>query len=199
MVPVSTFYSRSLRAAARGFTCYDGSVPYTIGYHVVKSGYGLWLPGDERGSWSETWDANIGFIKPHTLHDGDPVRLRMAKERMKHPPVQLNDEMIDAVTSALELCVDKSNGGLSITAVTIQPTHMHLLIPYAGRDIHHTMRWIADQTTKAVHSSTEHTGPVWRKGKWCTYVFDQSHWNNAMQYIQKHHPAPQPYLFVTPL
>jgi hypothetical protein len=27
-------------------------MPNTIGYHIVKTGYGLWLPGDERGSWS---------------------------------------------------------------------------------------------------------------------------------------------------
>ncbi len=82
------------------------AMPRTIGYHVVKSGYGLWLPGDERGSWSQAWDAKIGFIEPHTLHRGDPVRLRMAQERMIHPPVRLTDAMIEAVAGALALCVD---------------------------------------------------------------------------------------------
>ena len=174
-------------------------MPNTIGYHVVKSGYGLWLPGDERGSWSEAWDETIGFIEPHTLHEGDPVRKRMAQERMIHPPVRLTDTMIGAVASALELCVDKSNGGLSILALTIHPTHMHLLIPYSGRDIHRTMSWISDQTTKAVHGYTNHTGPVWCKGKWCSYVFDESHWHNTMQYIERHNSVSHPYSFVTPL
>ena len=175
------------------------AMPRTIGYHVVKSGYGLWLPGDERGSWSQAWDAKIGFIEPHTLHVGDPVRQRMAQERMLHPPMHLTDAMIDAVAGALALCVDRSGGGLSIVAVTIEPTHMHLLIPYSERDIHHSVRWVADQTTKAVHRTTDHLGPIWSKGKWCSYVFDQSHWHNTMQYIQRHDPAARPFSFITPL
>jgi len=52
----------------------------TLGYHLVKSGYGLWLPGDDRGHWSSAWDKQIGFIKPHQLNEGDPVRQRMARE-----------------------------------------------------------------------------------------------------------------------
>ena len=175
------------------------AMPSTIGYHVVKSGYGLWLPGDDRGSWSKAWDAKIGFIEPHTLHQGDPVRQRMATERMIHTPVRLTDAMIDAVAGALALCADRSGDGLSIVAATIQPTHMHLLIPYSGRDIHRTVRWIADQTTKAVHRNTDHLGPIWSKGKWCSYVFDQSHWHNTMQYIQRHHSVARPFSFVTPM
>ncbi len=175
------------------------AMPSTIGYHVVKSGYGLWLPGDERGSWSEAWDEKIGFVEPHTLHEGDPVRQRMAQERMSRLPVLLTDAMIDAVAGALDSCVDQSGGGLSIAAATIQTTHMHLLIPCAGRDIHHTMRWIGDQTTKAVRRHTDHRGPLWCKGKWCTYVFEESHWHNTMQYIQRHHPAARPFSFVTPV
>ena len=61
--------------------------------HVVISGYGLWLPGDGRGHWSEAWDDELGFIEPHTLHAGDPVRLRMAEERRKHTPVRLDEAM----------------------------------------------------------------------------------------------------------
>ena len=30
-------------------------MPNTLGFHYVKSGYGLWLPGDDRGHWSEAW------------------------------------------------------------------------------------------------------------------------------------------------
>ena len=77
------------------------AMPSTIGYHVVKTGYGLWLLGDERGSWSKAWDAKIGFVEPHTLHEGDPGRQRMAQERMSRLPVLLTDAMIDAVAGAL--------------------------------------------------------------------------------------------------
>ena len=62
---------------------YDGRMLRTIGFHIVISGYGLWLPGDERGHWSDAWDEELGFVEPHTLHAGDPVRKRMAEERQK--------------------------------------------------------------------------------------------------------------------
>jgi len=173
----------------------------TIGYHYVKSTYGQWLPGDERGHWSTAWDEKIGFIEPHMLHEGDPVRQRMAEERMRHPPVRLSAAMIDAVATALRECAAKSHGGLELHAVSIVPTHVHLLIPYSGCDIDKSGKWLADQTTKAVHRYTDHGGPVWCKGKWRTFVFDRSHWENARQYIERHNirnglPR-RPYSFIT--
>jgi REP element-mobilizing transposase RayT len=176
----------------------------TLGYHVVKSGYGLWLPGDDRGSWSDAWDEQIGFIEPHTLHDGDPVRERMAKERMAHPPVRFTSAMLDAIAMTLGECVRQSHGGLVVSAMSIEPTHMHLLIPYDGKhDIDNTAKWIADRTTKAVHHKTSHAGPVWCKGKWRSYVYEPSYWNNTTAYIHRHNKRrglpPNPYPFVTPV
>ncbi len=172
----------------------------TIGYHVVQSGYGQWLLGDERGSWSQAWDEQIGYIEPHTLHAGDPVRKRMAQERMNHPAVQFRDAMLEAIEDAICRCVATSNGGLSIAAATIEATHMHLLIPYSGRDIHKTVKWLADQTTKAVHRNTAHAGPVWCNGKWCSFVFDESQWRNTISYIERHHTtvcrSARPYAFI---
>jgi len=158
----------------------------TLGFHLVKSCYGLWLPGDERGHWSSAWDDQIGYIEPHMLHDGDPVRLRMAEERMKHPPTVLDEPMTCAIAEALDHCVHQSNGDLSIAAAAIHVTHMHLLLPYSARDIDRTAKWIADQTTKAVHRRTRHQGPVWGKGKWRVFVFDMDHWRNALRYIEQH-------------
>lgn len=170
----------------------------TIGYHVVKSGYGLWLPGDQRGSWSDAWDDMIGYVQPNTLHEGDSARKRMAQERMQHEPVTLNEIMIDAVIGAIGTCAEKSQW--SIAAASIEPTHTHLLITYCGRDIHTTAKWIADQTTKAVHRKTQHPGPVWAKGKWCSYVFEESQWRNTVHYIERHNVRrgldARPYSFV---
>ena len=173
----------------------------TLGYHYVKSTYGQWLPGDQRGHWSTAWDAQIGFIEPHMLHPGDPVRQRMAEERMKHDPVWLSDEMLLAVADAIADCVRKSGGGLTVSAATIVSTHFHLLIPYSGRDIDKTGKWLADQTTKAVHRQTDHAGPVWCKGKWREYVFDRSHWENIRSYVERHNVRhglpPRPWPFIT--
>jgi len=155
----------------------------TIGYHIV-TGYGLWLPGDERGSWLGQWDDMIGIAKPHTLDEGDPARQRLAQERMIHKPVTFDTIMIDAIVDAIQTCVRQSKW--SIEAASVDPTHTHLLITYSGRDIHATMKWIADQTTKAVHRQTQHQGPVWAKGKWCSYIFDEQHWHKTIGYIERH-------------
>ena len=58
-----------------------------MAYFITWTTYGTWLPGDERGHWSDAWDEQLGYIEPHMLHEGDPVRKRMAKERQVHPQV----------------------------------------------------------------------------------------------------------------
>ncbi|MCI0433153.1 MAG: transposase [Gemmatimonadetes bacterium] len=178
---------------------YHSGVRRTIGYHIVISGYGLWLPGDDRGSWSEAWDEQIGFTEPHVLHAGDPVRLRMARERMAHPPVRLTGDMMAAVVESVHECADDSDW--TIAAASIEATHSHVLLTYSLRDIDTTVKWIKDCATKAIHRRTDHDGPVWCKGRWRVFVFDESHWTNLVGYIERHNcrrglPA-RPYAFIT--
>ena len=126
----------------------------TIGYHIVLGGYGLWLPGDHRGHWSDVWDDLIGFTEPHTLHPGDPVRRRMAEERMVNPPTRLDGAMIAAVTGAFGRCAADSDW--NVAAASVEPTHTHLLLTYTVREIDRTVKWLKDQMTKAVHRNTSH-------------------------------------------
>lgn len=167
----------------------------TLGYHVVISGYGLWLPGDERGNWSETWDVKLGFVEPHTLHTGDPVRLRMAEERQTHAPVRLDTAMQLIVADTIARC--RSESDWRIAASSIEATHTHLLITYTERDIDNTVKWIKDQTNKAVHRETSHAGPVWCKGRWRAFVFEPGVWRNTRLYIERHNQrrgvGPRPY------
>jgi REP element-mobilizing transposase RayT len=173
-------------------------MPRTLGYHIVVSGYGLWLPGDERGHWSEAWDAEVGFIEPHTLHAGDPVRKRMAEERQKHPPVRLDAVMQAVVIETIGRC--RAESGWQLAAASIEATHTHLLVTYTERDIDTTVKWLKDQTTKAIHRGTSHAGPVWCKGRWRAFVFDPEVWRNTRAYIQRHNErrgvGQRPYPFI---
>jgi REP element-mobilizing transposase RayT len=173
----------------------------TIGYHIVWSGYGLWLPGDERGHWSEAWDEQLGYIEPHTLHPGDPVRLRMAEERMAHPPLRLDEAMIAVVGEALGKCAATSDW--RVAAAAIESTHLHLLLTFTERDIDNTIKWLKDQTTKAIHRETPHVGPVWCKGRWRQLLFDEVYWRKSRKYIERHNERrglpPQPYTWIAPL
>ena len=172
----------------------------TIGYHVVKTGYGLWLPGDEHGSWSSAWDEEIGYIEPHMLHTGDPVRRRMAEERLKHPPVRLTNAMMEVVTEVITECEQPSPW--SVAAASIEPSHIHLLITTSPLDLARTAKWLAQQMTKAIHQRTDHRGPVWAKGAWKEFIFEGSHWSSAIRYIERHNERRgaglRPYPFITP-
>ena len=169
----------------------------TIGYHIVKTAYGMWLPGDQRGSWSTAWDEQIGFMDPHTLQPGDPVRLRMSAERMKHPVVRWSPDMLATMERALAQCMAESDW--RIAAASLEPTHIHLVLTYTAGDIDQTCKWIADRCTKAIRRDCGHTGPIWAKGKWCGFIYDATTWKNAVQYVQRHNirrrVGPRPYVF----
>lgn len=171
----------------------------TLGFHIVISGYGLWLPGDERGHWSEAWDTELGFIEPHALHAGDPVRKRMAEERQKHPTVKLDAQMLSVVIDTIAHCC--ADSVWQIAAASIEPTHTHFLLTYSERDIDNTVKWLKDQTTKVIHREAQHAGPVWCKGRWRSFIYDGDAWNNTQRYIERHNvrrgAGPRPYSFLT--
>jgi REP element-mobilizing transposase RayT len=174
-------------------------MPRTLGYHIVISGYGLWLPGDDRGHWSEAWDEELGYIEPHQLHQGDPVRLRMAQERQTHPATRLNDAMQNVVASTIETCAEQSDWRIAVAS--IESTHTHLLLTYTERDIDIVIKWLKDQTTKAIHCQTSHAGPVWCKGRWRSFLFELDVWENTQRYIERHNErrgvGARPYEFIT--
>jgi len=173
-------------------------MPNTIGYHYVRSGYGLWLPGDERGHWSEAWDEQIGFYEPHHLHKRDPIRHRMAEERMKHPPVRFTPEILRQIEFTIETCQRQS--AWKIAAASVEATHLHLLIPYTAQDIHGTAKWLGQQMTKAIHQFTSHEGPVFCKGHWLQFIFERTHWENTIAYVERHNvrrgESARPYSFL---
>jgi len=122
----------------------------------------------------------------------------MSQERIKHPPVRLGPEMSHVFVNTLQQCVAQSDW--SIAAASVESTHTHLLLTYTERAIDNTVKWIKDRATKQIHRRTPHQGPVWCKGKWCTFVFDVDAWEHARDYIQQHNirrgAGPRPYRFV---
>ena len=166
----------------------------------MLSAYGQWLPGDARGSWSAAYDQQLGFVEPHQLHPGDPVRHRMASERMTQSAVRFTAPMQNAILNAVARCVAVSDW--QIAAFTLEPTHAHLLLAYTGRPIESTVKWLKQSCTRAVHKQTDHLGKVWCEGSWRVFVFNAGQWNATMRYIDNHNVhrvgVTNPYKFVTP-
>jgi REP element-mobilizing transposase RayT len=132
------------------------------------------------------------------LHEGDPIRRRMAQERMKCPPFRLTPRMIEIVAGVVGRCAAESPW--KVCAASIEATHLHLLITYSGKDIYNTAKWLADRATKAVHREADYAGPVWCKGNWCSFIFDERRWKAARDYIERHNVrrglAPRAFPFV---
>ena len=123
--------------AASHRAIYNAAISNTLGYHWVKSCFGLWLPGDDRGHWSEAWDDQIGFIEPHTLHDGDPGYMSLWP---LGDIARLNEDYNVAAFAPGFLCFG-SNGGGELLAFDAAGRICHL--PAIGMDAKCAIR-IAD-------------------------------------------------------
>ena len=124
----------------------------------------------------------------------------MARVRMTYQPVWLDDGMISSVIEAIGQCAAVSDW--TVVAASVESTHTHMLLTYTHRTIDNTVKWIKDQATKAIHRVTTHTGPVWCKGKWRSFVFDDHVWSNTKTYIERHNlrrcESARPYSFIAP-
>ncbi len=102
------------------------------------------------------------------------------------------------VAATLARC--RAESDWHIAAVSIEPTHTHLLLRYTKRELDRTIKWLKDRLTKAIHRETPHTGPVWCKGSWRSYIFADEVWHNTAAYINRHNErsghGPNPYPFV---
>ncbi len=108
-----------------------------LGWHLIFSVYGFWLPNDERGSGSvrvraqHIYDAGGKATKVHTTHSvahrPHDVRLRkMAKESLTYPAVELSGLQARAVTRWIAAICPKIE--LVVHACAIMPDHVHVVV-----------------------------------------------------------------------
>ncbi|MCC7476489.1 MAG: hypothetical protein IT425_13945 [Pirellulales bacterium] len=107
-----------------------------LGWHLIFTGYGFWLPNDPRGSGSsrvrawhifevggEATTVQTRHSVAHEPHDG---RLRQAaKESLKWPPVQLTGIQARALGRGIANVCPKVE--LVIHACAILPDHVHVV------------------------------------------------------------------------
>src|ERR1051325_6061084 len=89
-----------------------------LGYHVIFSAYGFWLPNDPRGSWSDfvgAWElfrygsATKTTERRSLAHREHDHALRgTAKSALKYPPVQFTGLQARAVARGFARYVDRS-------------------------------------------------------------------------------------------
>src|SRR5690349_736293 len=107
-----------------------------LGYHVIFSAYGFWLPNDPRGSWSDfvgAWElfrfgpATKTETRQSVAHQPhDRHQRQAARTALLYPPVQFTGLQARAIGYGFAQFVRKS--GVIIWACAILPEHVHLIL-----------------------------------------------------------------------
>ena len=95
-------------------------------YHCIATTYGNWLPGDPRGFRTRGHREHVeGDYKSPPPEDMYAGRHNVARNRLKRPAVHLNNSarllVLEEVLKSFE------QHGIEGLAVSVSPTHMHLL------------------------------------------------------------------------
>jgi REP element-mobilizing transposase RayT len=174
-----------------------------LGFHVIFSTYGFWLPNDPRGSWSD-WVRNWELLRygPATKVDTresvarvkhDATLRKKAKQALAYPGVFLNGEQAQAVGLGFRTAVDEAD--YAVFACSILPQHVHLVLGPHDRDIDRIVGHLKGRATQQLNKSGLHPlgayrqpdGTVpspWCRNCWKVFIFTQRHLREAIKYVE---------------
>ncbi|MBA4190546.1 MAG: hypothetical protein C0467_21375 [Planctomycetaceae bacterium] len=193
-----------------------------LGYHVIFSTYGFWLPNDPRGSWSEfvgAWELFVAggqatkTTESRSLaYDPHDRSKRLAvKRELARPPVKFTGIQARAVVHGFRDYVART--GLRVWACAIMPDHVHLVVERSSSPIERVVQRLKGAATHALIAENLHpfanlANPgelppkCWARGEWKVFIFDAEHIASAIQYVEnnpvKDGRPPQRWSFVTP-
>lgn len=190
-----------------------------VGYHVIFSVYGFWLPNDPRGSWSDfvgSWElfrygpATKTTERCSLAHRPHDRALRQAaKSALKYPPVQFNGLQARAVARGFAGYVART--GLPVWACAILPDHVHLVVGRPGMTVERLVIQLKGDATQQLEREGIHPLARWKRegdrvpkcwvrGQWKVFL-DPEDVPRAIQYVEdnplKEHKRPQRWTFVT--
>ncbi len=192
-----------------------------LGYHVVITAYGFWLPNDPRGSWSEfvrSWEL-LRFGKATKVHTRRSVASiphdqdgrRAAKRALKYPSVRFSGVQARAIGRGFAEFVACS--GITVWACVILPEHAHLVIARHDYPVERAVNQLKGQSTRqliqeevhplaAYPTSTGRLPKTWGRGHWKVFLDSDSDIRRAIRYVRdnptKEGKRPQRWSFVTP-
>jgi len=167
-----------------------------VGYHIILSAYGFWLPNDPRGSWSDfvgAWEL-VRFGKATktnqrrslaaTPHDRT-ARLR-AKRALKYPPVRFDGRQARAIGRGFAGFARKTE--LTVWACSILPEHVHLVIARHRYPVRQVVSLLKGASTRRMVHENIHpmkslstrvggTPKAWARGHWKVFqAWARGHW-----------------------
>jgi REP element-mobilizing transposase RayT len=191
-----------------------------LGFHVIFSTYGFWLPNDPRGSWSDwvrRWEL-VRFGKATKVNTRTSVagmehdtQLRQAAKRaLKYPEVQLSGRQAQAVGMGFRNAFDESN--YVIHACSILPQHVHIVFGPQTRRVQRIVGHLKARATQqliedGLHPLAKYVEPdgtipsPWGRNCWKVF-YDERHLLQAIRYVERNPEIEgkprQSWSFVTP-
>jgi REP element-mobilizing transposase RayT len=176
-----------------------------LGWHLIFSTYGFWLPNDPRGSGStrvrtqHIYDAGGKATKVHTRHSvaarSHDRRLRLeAKRALKYPPVVLSGLQARAIGQGFAIICPKVE--LVIHACAILPDHVHVVVaahPFDGDEIIACLKRAGTRAMNeaglhplAAYSRTsgKHPSP-WGENGWKVKLETRQEMRDRIQYVER--------------
>jgi REP element-mobilizing transposase RayT len=171
------------------------SHPLVIGYHLVWTAYGWWLPNDPRGSGSRT--VRMGTLQElGEIHHGRKVvqptgrEIRTfyehAEEVLKHPLLTFDEMERTIIGTALGESLECER--YTCYACAVMPDHVHILI----RKHRHTAEEMAENLMLATRAKLvgagrrEPTHPTWLTGPgWNVFLDHPDEVRRTIGYIER--------------
>jgi REP element-mobilizing transposase RayT len=174
-----------------------------LGYHIILSAYGFWLPNDPRGSWSDTirvyellrfgpaTKVTTTRSVAHTPHDRE-LR-RAAKEALMHKPVRFTGLQARAIARGFDIAASERD--YVIHALAILPDHAHLVLRAHARPIDGIVRHLKARATRQLSVESIHpfkhdpradgTFPSpWARNHWSPFIDSDQYLEKAINYVK---------------
>jgi REP element-mobilizing transposase RayT len=114
-----------------------------LGYHVIFTAYGFWLPNDPRGSWSDfvaSWQLCLHGRATKTTKKRslaavphDVNKRRAVKLALTRPPVRFSGAQAQSIGHEFRRAA--VDGGYVCHACAVLPDHVHLVLARHSRPI----------------------------------------------------------------
>ena len=187
-----------------------------LGFHVIISAYGFWLPNDPRGSWSDfvgAWElfryggpaTKVTTTRSVARVPHDRTKRLAMKQHLNYPPAIFTGEQAQVIAEGFKTAAHE--GDYAIHACAILPDHCHLVVGRHVRKIGAIGGHLKSAATRALRErglwdlEPEHS--PWCHRNWNVFI-DEPRWlRAAIKYVEdnprKEGKRRQYWSLVTPL
>ena len=174
-----------------------------LGYHLIITAYGFWLPNDPRGSWSDfvgAWEL-LRFGRATKTERRQSLASRQhgidtrlaAKKVLKYPEVHFTGIQARTIGDGFADLVQRSE--LGIWACSILPEHAHLVLARHRYKVEQIANLLKGAATKAlieekVHpfekyqTKRERLPKAWAQGQWKVFLDSKKDIFRAIHYVE---------------